>query len=157
MSVPPKLAKAIEALCAENGWNTRVHVDSAGRWARFTGFQQPAWAGGIAFLYDPTPEVLVVYVGHARKVPEGARLAMSEAITRANYGFTSSCLELDFANGDLRVRTALLVGAKTASAETVRNLVKTGSEFAARFFPAVDAVLAGEAPEAAMTRARAGG
>lgn len=154
MSVPPKLAKVVDALCLENAWNTRVKTDTEGRWVRFTGFQQPAWAGGVAFLYEPSSEALVIYVGYRQRVPEAMRTLVGEAITRANYGFAANCLEMDFASGDLRVRTTLLGGVRSTSIDTVRALVKTGFGFAARFFPAIDAVLGGEAPETAVARAR---
>jgi hypothetical protein len=109
-------------------------------------FTQPAWAAGVAVLFDPASGILTAYVGYPERIPERARGAIAEAITRANYGYVGACLELDFGNGDLRSRAALLIDASDASPDQVRDLVETAVDFCTKFSPAITEVLAEGSP-----------
>jgi hypothetical protein len=69
---------------------------------------------------DPWPVVVVVQEEHSRvlvysvlpdDVPEAARPAMTELLTRVNDGLLAGVLEMDLSDGAVRARTGLDLGA----------------------------------------------
>ena len=50
---------------------------------------------------------LLVYSIYPVRVPEGMRATVSELITRINYGLQIGSFEMDWSDGELRIRTAM--------------------------------------------------
>ena len=74
---------------------------------------------------------------------EDRRGAVAEAIARANYGMILGNFELDFRDGEVRYKTAIDVSGSTMSASMVQAMVFAGLGTMDRYFPALQAVMAG--------------
>lgn len=96
------------------------------------------------FLFYTVPPVTV---------PEAARRAMSELVTRANFGIPIGNLELDLADGELRCKTSIDVTGDRLSHPLIHQLVLTNLKIVRIYLPAVRAVLAGAAPADAIAQA----
>jgi hypothetical protein len=83
-------------------------------------------------------------------VPEGQRSAVAELLTRANYGLMIGNFELDFSDGEIRYKTSIDVTGDRLTSALIKQLVYTNVLTLDQYLPAIQAVLAGEAPEAAM-------
>jgi len=56
--------------------------------------------------------ILIFYSIASIKVPEKARAAASEYLTRANYGLVLGNFEMDMSDGEVRYKTSISVGEK---------------------------------------------
>jgi hypothetical protein len=77
------------------------------------------------------------------QVPPDKRQAVSEFITRANYGLILGNFELDFVDGELRYKTSLDVEGTPLSAELLQPLTFANVTTMDRYLPGLMAVLYG--------------
>jgi hypothetical protein len=90
------------------------------------------------------------------KVPEHKRQAVSEFITRANYGIVAGNFEMDFSDGEVRYKTALYVKGMTIDTATIRNLVYPNAFTMDRYFNGLMRVIYSDiTPEEAVAKCEA--
>lgn len=72
-----------------------------------------------------------------QQIPEAKRSEIAEFITRANYGLIIGNFELDFSDGEVRYKTAIDVGDRELSQETIKNLVYTNVTIMDTYLPGI--------------------
>ena len=76
-------------------------------------------------------------------VPEERRREMAAFLTHANYGLGMGNFELDFADGEIRYKTALCVEGGNLRPELVKRFVRANGIGMETFLPGIGAVAAG--------------
>jgi hypothetical protein len=98
------------------------------------------------------------YVLVPNKVPEGRRVEVAEAITRANWGLRIGNFELDFNDGELRYKSSLDFEGELLTHALIRNVVYPAVETLDHYLPALMAVAyGGKEPAAAIAEVEASG
>ena len=93
---------------------------------------------------------VLVYSCFPVYVPEHRRAAVAESITRINYGIIFGNLDMDFADGEVRVRTIVEAGGELGDSMIERALA-SNLDTAGRFLAPILAVAFGNAaPEKAL-------
>jgi hypothetical protein len=136
---------------------TRV-LDEAGlNWERLAGRSAvrvpPNQDRSAALVVDAREEreLVLVYCILAESVPPSRRSAMADLLTRANYGLPAGCFELDFADGEVRLRTELEWHGLQVTEAAARHLLVRNATTFERYLRAIERVARGEAtPEAAV-------
>ena len=125
-------------------WNYEVH-------------QEIAFIGGIGglegkitdlrFYIIVGDETVTCYHTAPIKVPLEQRAAISEFITRANYGLTNGNFEMDFSDGELRYKTTIsqhdLLRNDAAAFRSMRVLMMLGPSMWQRYGDNLAALLFG--------------
>jgi hypothetical protein len=83
-------------------------------------------------------------------IPKPKRSKIAEFLTRANYGMTIGNFELDFNDGEIRYKTSIDVEGDRLTPALIKRLVYTNVAMMDEYLPGIQAVLAGETPEAAL-------
>ncbi len=86
--------------------------------------------------------------------PQPLRVAMTELLTRANYGMFVGAFEFDLDDGEVRFKTAVDFRDDRLSVALVRNAVETNWITMTRYLRAIQAVLSGTAPREALALVR---
>ncbi|MCC6622025.1 MAG: YbjN domain-containing protein [Deltaproteobacteria bacterium] len=138
-----RLHDAATAFLDDEGWAYEVQPAPPGRDGqrihfRFTSetTQYDCWI----VCYEET-ERLCVLALLPIVVPEPMRLPIAEYITRANYGIMVGNFELDFQDGEVRMKTSADVEDTPISHTFVRNLLVANLGTADRYFPGFVKVL----------------
>jgi len=71
----------------------------------------------------PDLEQFIFYVLCPVKADEGARLAVAEYITRANFGLRIGNLELDFRDGEVRYKCSIDFDSATLTRQLIKNAI----------------------------------
>jgi hypothetical protein len=72
-----------------------------------TGFRDESGSFFLKIVAPECPPVLGVIVNLPLAVPENRRVAMAEAVARANYGLLLGCFDLDMSDGELGFRAVM--------------------------------------------------
>lgn len=105
---------------------------------------------------DDELRTVTCYLTHAVRVPERRRLAIAEAITRANYGLLLGCFELDMNDGEIRFRTSVDVEGGALTTAMCHSLMAAAVSVSDRYHEALMRVACGGAePAAAIAEAEA--
>lgn len=88
-------------------------------------------------------EIFLFYVQAPVRVPEAARLAVAEYLTRANYGLRIGNFEMDFDDGEVRYKSSIDFEGATLSAELVRHAIYPAAQTMDRYLPGMMAVVYG--------------
>lgn len=88
-------------------------------------------------------EQVFIYSVWSNNVPADKRMAVSEYLTRANYGMPIGCFEMDFQDGELRYRTSLDVEGGELSPVMIKNLLYLNAYTFDKYLPGVNAVVFG--------------
>lgn len=80
-------------------------------------------------------EELLFYTLAPIRVPEKVRMAVSEYLTRANYGLRIGNFELDYADGEVRYKSSLNFAEQTLSKELIRNTIYPAVHTVDRYLP----------------------
>ena len=89
-------------------------------------------------------------------VPEGARAAVAETLTRVNYGLRVGKFEFDFRDGEVRFQASSVLLAGMLDDFVIRQLIGTTLALLDRYMPAVlSVVYANESPIDAVARVEA--
>jgi len=138
-----RLQDAVTAFLDEEGWSYEAQAGSAGRaearlYFRFTSesAQFDVW-----IVCNEETERLCVLSVLPVVVPEAMRLSIAEFIARANFGIVVGNFELDFQDGEVRMRTSADVEDTPISHTFVRNLLIANLGTADRYFPGFVKVL----------------
>ena len=139
--------------------NAEIAFETLGEWLEQDGWhperieQMHAYRMGLAGKhgrYLCVAEVrmqlqqLLFYVLVAAKVPEPRRLAVSEAIARANWGLRIGNLEFDFTDGEIRYKSSLDFEGELLSPTLIRNAIYPAVETMDHYLPALMAVAYGD-------------
>lgn len=94
---------------------------------------------------------VLVYSVFPELVAEERRLAVAELIARANYLLRYGNLEMDFSDGEVRIRTSVRSGPGVLGLAPVAELVRTNLEVSSLVLPVVaEVALDGAEPAAAV-------
>jgi hypothetical protein len=87
----------------------------------------------------------LIYSVYRERVPQFKRLAMAEFITRANYGLPMGCFEMEFDEGEVRLRTSVNLESERLSLGLLRPLFYANNAIMDRYFKGITLVLNGKA------------
>jgi hypothetical protein len=145
----PAWRLAVEVICSELGWKTRVQ-STGERTLIICPLPNDDHFSGVFFVISNIAMRLVMYVAYREKASSEHWTAMSETVTRINSGLLGGCLELDADQGEIRYRDGLLLAASEVNAELLRVLVATTLRGALDYHSVVEAVAAGRSPAQAL-------
>lgn len=98
---------------------------------------------------------VLFYSVYPHNAPAERRLALSELLTRANYGLANGNFEMDFQDGEIRYKTYVDTQNEPLLPGLLKGLVYANLATMRMFFLAITAVLNGEmTPEDAAALAR---
>ena len=97
-------------------------------------------------------DLILLYSVCPFRVPEERRSEVSEFLTRANYGLAAGNFELDFADGEVRYKTALQRHVDGLDAATLKRAVRANGIAMETYLPGIGAVITGTAPAPALER-----
>lgn len=84
---------------------------------------------------------LFTFYAYLPEVAEDRRPAMSEFVTRANYGLILACLELDLDDGELRCRASADLAAAAPAGAVVVSAARAAVQTVELFMPGLSAVM----------------
>ena len=103
-------------------------------------------------------EQFLFYAIAPLKVPEAARPAAAEFITRANYGLRIGNFEMDFSDGEVRYKTSLDFEGETLTAGLIKHAIYPAVQTTDRYLPGLMGVIYGDkAPVEAIADVEGGG
>jgi hypothetical protein len=97
-------------------------------------------------------EQFFFYAVSGVKVPEGARVAVAEFLTRANYGLRIGNFELDFGDGEVRYKSSLDFEGEILSDNLIRNAIYPAVRIMDEYLPGLMKVAFGGATPADAIR-----
>jgi hypothetical protein len=150
--VPETLGDSIRAALDELEWRHQT-LDDGRILARVKGSQAVYL---IHFLVNESTQILGCYATTGCLVPEDRRMAIAEAITRANWGLPIGCFELDFSDGELRFRASMDVEGSILATKMVHNLAFATINTHDRYHQALMRVAFGDADPASAIAAAEG-
>ncbi|GAB4324265.1 MAG: hypothetical protein Kow0010_06050 [Dehalococcoidia bacterium] len=113
----------------------------------------------VADVIDEADQVVFFSISPVH-APESRRGAVAEFLTRANYGIILGNFEMDYADGEVRYKTALDVEGDELSDALLRNIVLANLQAMDFYLPGLLAVIYGErlpAEVVAELESRSGG
>ena len=141
-----KLLDQVEDFFITEGWKygrveekDAVTLNMLGRNATFE----------IVGIEDEARDSVTFYTVAPNRVPEDRRLAVSEYLTRANYGLRNGNFEMDFADGEVRYKTFIDVEGGELVIKMVENLFTSNFSTMDRYYPGLMKVIFGGATPAA--------
>jgi hypothetical protein len=102
-------------------------------------------------VVDEASQFVVCYLSTTLRVPDGARQAVAEFLSRINYGVPIGNFEMDFDDGDVRYRTSVDLDGGTLTPRMVMLLIANAGTAFDSWYPALMKVIfAGISPEIAF-------
>lgn len=147
MSERPNLVGVVLQFFDEHGWPVE-EVEAGELFETSFDGEHGRWPCRL-HCYD-TDGRFVFVSALASLVPAERRAAIAELCNRANFGLAVGNFELDHDGGEARFRTSLDALDSFASVELVRNVVVANVITFDQYLPAIEAVLAGAEPAAAV-------
>ncbi len=83
----------------------------------------------------------IFYVMYPRPVPSDKRKAMTEFITRANYGLVVGNFEMDLIDGELRYKASLDLEGETPTLGLIHRVVSACVGTMDRYYPGIEKVI----------------
>jgi hypothetical protein len=80
-------------------------------------------------------EEFLFYAVAPVKVPEEVRMAVSEYLTRANYGLRIGNFELDFSDGEVRYKSSIDFEGQVLTSDLIRNSIYPAVHTMDRYLP----------------------
>jgi hypothetical protein len=128
------LLRQIETALSEEGHDFEVKHDGVVITLAFGG---PHTSYQTFFLIDEDKELIRFYVRPPFRVLPERRLAVAEALTRANYNLPIGNFELDFSDGEVRFKVAIDVEGGKLGSTMIHNMMSAGLTFSDRYYPAI--------------------
>lgn len=88
-------------------------------------------------------EQFLFYAMAPTKVPEAARAAVAEFLTRANYGLRIGNFEMDYADGEVRYKSSLDFENALLTPALIRNTIYPAVQTLDRYMPGLMTVIYG--------------
>ena len=121
----------------ENGWRytrgdeTFIRFPMVGRQASYD----------AVVVTNQEMQYVTTYCSIAARAPGDRRLAVAEAITRANYGIPIGAFEMDFSDGEIRFRTGIDVEGGSFAPLMLRNMIGLSVAMCDRYHDALMRVM----------------
>jgi hypothetical protein len=135
---PHEMFDRVVGLLGEIGWRfgpdperLTVHAGANGRHGVFL----------CAIRISPERPAVSIHSHVQCRVPAEKRLAVAEFITRANYGLPYGNFELDFADGEVRFKTSILLADGELTKGMLNGLIGANLSTADRYLPGLMSVL----------------
>jgi len=135
-----RLLQVVETFLREDGWE---FVALASRTVLRTHYQGKHGNWTCYAQTREEDEQFLFYAVCPIRVPENKRTAMSEFITRANYGMIIGNFEMDFSDGEIRFKTSMDVENSELTSSMVRAAVYWSIAMMDRYLPGFLRVLGG--------------
>lgn len=87
----------------------------------------------------------IFYSVYAQPVPEEQRPGMAELLTRINYGLILGNYEMDYADGEIRFKTSVMLETHELTPDLIKPVVFANLGSMDRYWPALTALLQGRA------------
>jgi hypothetical protein len=149
--------KAFETLgkfLNDDGWSPEVFEDIFAYRTRFEGKQGTFFC--LAQVYIDLEQFAFYAIPHF-KVPMKYRKAVSEYITRANYGLRLGNFELDLTDGELRFKNGLDFEGEKLSPQLIRNVIYPAVQTLDLYLPGFESIMKnGKKPIEALEAVEAG-
>jgi hypothetical protein len=143
----PVLAPIVRAALESAGWRYTVQ-DDGGIVCDMAG-EHTVYS--LLFRVDEALDLVCCFSRVGFRVPDDKRVAVAEALTRANYGLRIGNFEMDLADGEVRYKASVDVEDGALSETMVQNLVRASLSSFDRYYPALMRVVwAGAAPADAI-------
>lgn len=95
--------------------------------------------------------VLLVYGRLPVRIPPGARSAIAETITRANFDLVNGRFDMDYESGDLQFQVTQILSDDSLEDDIIERMIRTTIEMLDTYMPAVLSVVYGnERPQDAI-------
>lgn len=131
-----KILDATTAFFKDDNWNYEAHPDRPVLRLPFVG-KNGRW---MCFAQERNNQLLFYSVAGVN-APEEKRQAISEFITRANYGMAIGNFELDFNDGEIRYKTSLDVDDGPLTNTLIKPAVYVNCLMMDKYLPGIMAVL----------------
>jgi len=107
----------------------------------------------VLIRFRPEKELVSVLFYYPFSVPEEKRQAVSDAVTRMNYGLLFGNCEMDFSDGELRYRSYMPVDDSPLYPNQLRTIIMTSWATTDRYYPAfMDVIWGSTTPEEAIRK-----
>jgi hypothetical protein len=139
------LLEQVKTFLEEDGWNYAEAATGTALTIPFKG------DSGSWLCYAETKEEAQQFVFYSilpYTVPESKRLAVSEFITRANYGVVIGNFELDLEGGELSYKTSIDVEGGALAPTMIKNMIYLNVLMMDRYLPGLNKVVYGDADPA---------
>lgn len=142
-----RILKALERFFAEDDWSfSRVEnrpilrMGFAGKSGNWTCYAQAREEDEQFLFYAICP----------LSIPEARRAAVSEYLTRANYGMIIGNFEMDLDDGEVRFKSSVDVQDVELTDVLIRNTVYPAALMMDKYLPGLVAILGGQGPKDAI-------
>ena len=143
------LRAMVEAMLQEDGWQ---FAPVAGQSTLAMGFRGQHGSWMCYSHIDDERNALVIYSVTPKAVPEHARGAMADFLTRANFGLVVGNFELDLSDGETRFKTSIELGQTAPDTQLLRRLLHVNVATLDRYLPGIEGVAEGRmTPAQAIT------
>ena len=138
-SAPGPLMSVVRGFFDAEGWS---YEELPGRSMIRLGYGRPDDLSWVCYAQTAeADEQFVFYSVPPLGVPEDRRPAVTEFITRANFGLRIGTFELDLDDGEVRLRAGIDVEGDSLSAALVRQVVFASVTLMERYLPGLLAVV----------------
>ncbi len=135
------LYEVLKQFFDEDDWPYNEDKDENSLYTAFSPTGDRSWR--CRAMADEERETALFFSHAPANAPYESRLAMSEFLTRVNYGLFVGNFEMDINDGEVRYKTSLNVQGGTFNPALARNLVYTNVLAMKRYLPGIEAVIAG--------------
>lgn len=142
-----KILDAAKEFFTDDNWQFEANHDRPILRLPFRGKNGDWWC----YAQERNNQVLFYAVAPV-KAAEDHRHAVSEFITRANYGMAIGNFELDFSDGEIRYKTSLDVDEGPLTAALMKPLVYINCLMLDKYLPGLIEVAGGADPKAAVEK-----
>lgn len=106
---------------------------------------------------DEDRGLFIFYTACPQNAPEKKRQAISEFLTRANYGLLVGNFEMDFRDGEVRYKSCIVLKDRSLRPSLVEWMVYPNGLTMDKYFPGIMAIIHGNAaPEEAVSQIERG-
>lgn len=137
----------IERFFEEDDWVVTRQPDHDILWVGFEG-NNGEWK--CCAQAREEEQQLVFYSIAPRRVEPQYRAAMSEFLTRANYGIVIGNFEMDYADGEVRFKTSIDVEDARLTFPLIHHVIYANLLMTDRYLPGITAILEGHTPQLAL-------
>lgn len=141
--------QALEKICAELDWKTQTQSRDAYTMLLCPLPADPRFAG-VLFAVSKVAERLMMYVSYQLKTSKKQWGALAELTTKINFGLLGGCFEVDDEKAGIRYRDGLILLNSKVDINLLKAFVATTLRDAHLYFPAFEAVVAGQSVEKAL-------
>ena len=145
-----KLLDTVSGWLKEDAWKFEIHEEKN---VVKTGVKGESASYTLVFRVNEERQTVVLYVMSPNGVGEEKRMAVSEYLTRANYGLSIGNFEMDFDDGEVRYKVSVDVEGSELTAKMVQNMILAGVTTMDHYYTGMMAIVYGkESPINAISK-----